>query len=118
MPVENLSITYVYDFHADDMPIKYNVMFGVALLRCAAPQKLECACEVIVVFPSLESAINPLFEGIRLMVVAERVASDALVHNLKASGFRVDDNNSVVPKNKHLYSYSTTCTDSTNTRTR
>ena len=87
MPVENLSITYVYDFHADDMPIKYNVMFGVALLRCAAPQKLECACEVIVVFPSLESAINPLFEGIRLMDVAERVASDALGQNLRASGF-------------------------------
>ena len=87
MPIVSLSITYVYLFHAEDKPIEYNVRFGVALLRCAAPQILKCAWEEVVVFPTLDSATNLQFEGIRLMDVAERVASDDLGQNLRASGF-------------------------------
>ena len=34
MPLVNLSITYVNDFHADEKPIEYNVRFTVA--RCPA----------------------------------------------------------------------------------
>ncbi len=38
-------------------------------------------------------SINPLFERIRLMYVAEMIASDDLVQNLRESGFCVDDDN-------------------------
>jgi hypothetical protein len=95
MPLVNLSITYVYDFHADEKPFEYNVRFTVALLRCAAPQILKCAWEEIVVFPSLESATNPQFQGIRLMDIAEIARSHDLVENLAASGFSVDDDSRV-----------------------
>jgi hypothetical protein len=78
MPIVSLSNTYVYLFHAEDKPIEYNVR---------TPQILKCAWEEIVVFPTLDSATNPQFEGIRLMDVAERVASDDLGQNLRASGF-------------------------------
>jgi len=72
MPLVNLSITYVYDFHADEKPIEYNVGFTVTELGCAAPQILKCAWEEIVVFLSLarisdQSAIsgNPAYECCR-----------------------------------------------------
>ena len=54
-------------------------------------------------FPTLDSATNPQFEGIRLMDVAERVASDDLGQNLRASGFHVDEDNRVA----HLWAQKT-----------
>ena len=95
MPLVALSVTYAYDFHAEESPINYNVVFGVALLRCAAPQILKCAWEEVVVFPSLERATNPLFVGIRLMDVISMLSHEDIVHNLKASGFCLEDDNSV-----------------------
>jgi hypothetical protein len=90
-----LSVTYAYDFHAEESPIKYNVVAGVALLRCGAPQILKCAWEEVVVFPSLERATNPLFVGIRLMDVISMLSHENIFHDLKASGFCLEDDNSV-----------------------
>jgi len=96
MPIVALSVTYVHAFHAEETAVNYPVMFGVALVRLAAPQILKCAWEEVVVFPKLESALNPSFEGIRLMDVLDMLSTDHIVTNLLASGFVLGDDNRVV----------------------
>lgn len=95
MSLVELSVTYVHAFHTSDSPINYNVKFGVALLRCAAPQILKCAWEEVVVFPSLALALNPMYSGIRLIDVVSMLSSEDIVQNLVASGFSFDGDTKV-----------------------
>ena len=79
MALVELSVTYVLDFHVEPNPINYNVKFGVALLRCAAPQILKCVWEEVVVFPCLASTLNPMYSGIRLIDVVSMLSSEDIV---------------------------------------
>ncbi len=95
MALVELSITYLHDFQVEPSPIICNVKFGVAVLRCGVPQILNCAWEEVVLFPSLESATIPLFEGIRLMDMTSLLAYEVNVNDLNASGFCLGDDNRV-----------------------
>ena len=91
MNLVSFHITYVHDFHTDGNTRNYNLRFGLALLKQAAPQSLKCNWDELVVFPSLQAACNPSEEGIRLMDIVDMIGSDDIENNLKVSDFHIDD---------------------------
>ena len=91
MRIVSVCIHYVHLFHTDENPKTYNVIFGAALLKQAAPQSLKCKWEEIVAFPTLQAAVNPADEGIRIMDIVDQIGSDELTMNLRACDFHIDD---------------------------